>query len=371
MGIGIRESKKKSGKVTKSRIMTVYIETGERYSNGRKKYRIIKRALGSIDELTAARAKTIYEDEAKLVKRGKKYAPNVPKLADFIPEYLEYVRTVANKRSWWRDQIALDHLTRYLGNIKLDAITPLILNDYQAHRESMGRTNGTINRELSILRRVYSVARIKNLYMGDNPVSGIQFLYEEQKIDRVLSYEEEDKLMAASPHYLRTILICALNTGMRKNEIITLEWKNVDLNNNYITVESRHTKTKRVRKVPINSTLKEVLAVCNNSAGIKGHDKTHVFLSRLGNPYKAQDSLKKVFNTAVRRSAIDKLRFHDLRHTAATRMIEAGADITDVAEALGHYDIRTTMRYAHPKQSVRQAIESLSIKNRQTKNQTK
>ena len=362
--IGIRETKRKSGKKTRSRVMTIYVDTGQRYSNGRKKYKQVKRTLGFTDEITAAQAKYIYNEQSNLVKHNKLYSNQIPKLRDFIPEYLDYIIHIANKRSWVSDQFALKQFLGYFGNISLEKIDHNHLINYQDFRIKAGRSNATVNRELSILRRFYNVAKIKGKWFKENPVSQIQFLYEEKNKDRVLSFEEEDLLMAASPGYLRDILICALNTGMRKNEIITLKWENVDLKNNFITIESTHTKTKRLRQVPINHTLRDsLLSLLNNQSD-------YVYLSNSKEPYKGQDSLKKVFNNAIKRSGIDKIRFHDLRHTAATRMVEAGADITDVASALGHYDIRTTMRYAHPKKSVIEAVEKLSRKNH-TKNHNK
>jgi integrase len=85
-----------------------------------------------------------------------------------------------------------------------------------------------------------------------------------------------------------------------------------------------------------------------------------VFLSADGNPYKREDSLKKAFSGALRRAGVAELRFHDLRHTAATRMIENGASIVAVSKILGHADLKTTMRYAHPEDSLKEAVESLA-----------
>ncbi|MEE9175600.1 MAG: site-specific integrase, partial [Thermodesulfobacteriota bacterium] len=71
-------------------------------------------------------------------------------------------------------------------------------------------------------------------------------------------------------------------------------------------------------------------------------------------------ALKRTFGTACKKAGIEGLRFHDLRHTAATRMIENTGNIVAVSKILGHADIKTTMRYAHPEQSLIEALESLN-----------
>ncbi len=83
-------------------------------------------------------------------------------------------------------------------------------------------------------------------------------------------------------------------------------------------------------------------------------------MSTKGSPYKRHDSLKQAYTGACRRAKIKGLRFHDLRHTAATRMIESGASIVAVSRILGHADLKTTMRYAHPEDSLKEAVEALT-----------
>ena len=84
-----------------------------------------------------------------------------------------------------------------------------------------------------------------------------------------------------------------------------------------------------------------------------------MFLGSSGNPYKSHDSLRQAFARALTLAGIEGLRFHDLRHTAVTRMVESGANIVAVSRILGHADLKTTMRYAHPEDSLKDAIEKL------------
>ncbi|MGH7808120.1 MAG: tyrosine-type recombinase/integrase, partial [Thermodesulfobacteriota bacterium] len=93
---------------------------------------------------------------------------------------------------------------------------------------------------------------------------------------------------------------------------------------------------------------------------LKSGGSEYVFLSSEGTPYLRQDSLNRAYEGACKRANIQGLRFHDLRHTSATRMIENGASIVAVSKILGHADLKTTMRYSHPENSLKEAVELLT-----------
>ena len=149
-------------------------------------------------------------------------------------------------------------------------------------------------------------------------------------------HREERKLVeAAAPHF-KPLIVVAINTAMRRGELLDLQWEQVDLQTGTITV--RHSKNGRVRHVPLNKTAQEALSE------LPGPHAGHVFLYR-GLPI--QD-VKTAFLKAVKRAGIPRCRFHDLRHTFATRLVIAGVDLATVKELMGHASISTTMRYAHP-----------------------
>jgi integrase len=111
-------------------------------------------------------------------------------------------------------------------------------------------------------------------------------------------------------------------------------------------------------KIPISSKLRKVLL----EQKLKTGWSNYVFLTPENKPYSSNNptALKRAFGAACRRALIKGLRFHDLRHTATTRMIEKGANIAAVRKVLGHANINTTMRYAHPEDSVKDAVEKLA-----------
>ena len=193
----------------------------------------------------------------------------------------------------------------------------------------------TVNRDIAVLKRLFNLAMDWNL-VDKNPLKKAALFRVEEKLMRVLTPDEELRLIeAAAPHF-RPLIIVAINTGMRRGELLGLHWEQVDLQTGTIAVE--HSKSGRVRHIPINKTAMETLNE------LPGPRAGHVFHYR-GLPIK---DTKTAFKGAVRRAKIPHCRFHDLRHTFATRLVLAGVDLATVKELMGHASISTTMRYAHP-----------------------
>jgi integrase len=125
---------------------------------------------------------------------------------------------------------------------------------------------------------------------------------------------------------------------MRKSEILTLKWDDVDLRHDLITV--RNTKNGEPRRIAINGTLRETL-----SNIMRRLDVAYVFFDcATGKPY---GNVMKSFSTACRRSGITDFHFHDLRHTFASQLVMAGVDLTTIKELMGHKTMAMTLRYSH------------------------
>jgi integrase len=214
----------------------------------------------------------------------------------------------------------------------------------------------TVDRELEVLRHLFNLAERWNKFFGKNPVSRSGLLHPVNQKERILSLEEENRLLIACDSYIRSIIIAALYTGMRKGEILSLKWDNIDLNNSLIVIDQTNAKSKKSRRIPINSVVRKLLL----EQKLKSAGSEYVFLSSKGTPYMRQDSLNKAYLLALKKANIKGLRFHDLRHTAATRVIELGCSIVAVKEILGHASINTTMRYVHPNDSLRTELEGLT-----------
>ena len=146
------------------------------------------------------------------------------------------------------------------------------------------------------------------------------------------------------------VLVVALNTGMRRNEILSLKWQDVDFVKGFILIED--SKSGRARKVSMNAAVFETLKGLPRSSEyvfFNPETKTHI------------KDIKTGFKSACKKAGTKGLRLHDLRHTAASWMIEAGADLVTVSKILGHSSIQMTMRFAHPTpENMRLAVERLA-----------
>ena len=181
---------------------------------------------------------------------------------------------------------------------------------------------------------------------GDSQeVRRAKLLEENNRRLRYLSKEECRQLINACDSHLSPMVICALNTGMRKGEILGLTWDDIDLVNGFILLPI--TKNGDRREIPINTTLRATLEEL--ARGTRERPR------RIDIPYVFYDprtctkygNVQKSFNSALRRAKIRDFRFHDLRHCFASQLVMLGIDITTVKELLGHKTLTMTLRYAH------------------------
>lgn len=338
---------------------SVYLRGNSYVGQYKDRGRTVQKTLGKkgVITKTAARAILAKLEEAVTLKKYDLLDAEIPALKDFSKQYISHMRDTLKRKSWYRYEYSLHCLLELYGSKQLNEISPKDIDDFKQTRLRSVKP-ATVNRELSTLRQIFNLAKRWGMFYGENSVSISGLLPEENIKERILTNKEEEKLLSYSNEYLRPILITALHTGMRKTEILTLRWKNVDLDNRVITIDQTNTKSKKTRRIPVNSKLRTLLY----GQKLKSGGSEYVFLSQNGTPYKFHDSIKNAFNGACRRAGITGFRFHDLRHTAATRMVEAGASIVAVSKILGHSDIKITMRYSHPESSLVEALESLTKK---------
>ena len=155
--------------------------------------------------------------------------------------------------------------------------------------------------------------------------------------------------------HLRPLVILAINTGMRRGELFNLTWEKgekVDFTRNVIYVSN--TKSGKDRVIPMNQTVRDELIRMSEQA-----DSEFVFVSKRTGLNLTET--KKGFNAACKDGGIKNFRFHDLRHTAGTRLADAGADAFTIKEILGHSSIQTSAIYVHATdEGKRRAVEALA-----------
>lgn len=255
---------------------------------------------------------------------------------DYAKEYLEYSK--ANKsHSMYerRDKVSLNQLTPFLKGYFLCGITPQMIERYKVMRLNTVQP-ATVNRELACLKHMYTKA-LEWGYARINPTKGIKLLKEPPGRLRYLEPKEAELLISKCSLHLRPIVVMALNTGMRRNEILRLKWENVNIE--YRKIQIINSKNNQLRVIPINNRLYQEL-----NELYKQRHGVYVFEGSNGMPYK---DIKTAFHSALRRAEIENFHFHDLRHTFGSQLVMSGVDLRTVQQLLGHKDIKMTIRYSH------------------------
>ena len=211
---------------------------------------------------------------------------------------------------------------------------------YSFIEEEKTRTNATLNRYVSLLSKMFNLL-IVDKKLKYNPCSFSSKLRENNFKIRYLTEEEQKRLFNTlnqeKYNHIKPIIICALYTGMRISEILALKWLQIDFNEGYINILK--SKSGKERKIPLADKLKSELLLLK-----KYND--YVFVNK--ETQKPYTTIKHSFSSLLKESQIENFTFHDFRHTVATRLVQSGIDLLIVQELLGHADIKTTMRYAHP-----------------------
>ncbi len=273
-------------------------------------------------------------------------------LADYFAKtYLieaQYVgdRKVAGLRSCYDAKYRLDILREYFGFRRLREITHTDLEKFRMARLGVPTKHGkqrsiaTVNRELAVLRRTLNVA-VSNGWIHRSPFTMGKSLIsvgDEKPRERILTLEEEARLLAAceGPRvHLRAILICALDTGMRRGELFSLTWSDVDFENKLITIRAFNTKMMRERRVGMTHRLTQELWTLYSQ-----NPNPDALLFGIS-------SVKHSWNKVRRKAGLTDLRLHDLRHTYATRLVSKHLPLAEVSRVLGHTQPTMTYRYTN------------------------
>ncbi len=325
-------------------------------------------------------AQLLLADRQQAIGKGEE--PEIKK----IPNYT--FRELAEKYQTWitgRQNSAkikgyiIGQLLSVFGDIQLKRFNTAMVDQLQTDLINKNYKASSNNKVLNVLKHMFRRATEWEMVSEDvlKRIRKVKPLRDDSKRLRYLSKEECQSLVNACDTHLKPIVVTALNTGMRKGEILNLKWPNVDLKHGFILLDK--TKNGDRRELPINKTLE---ATFLDTSFVRRIDTPYVFYDHsTGKPY--QD-VKRSFNTALNRATLEKctkcdyqkavtekqqnkdtgicpycssdtivqkgikdFHFHDLRHTFASHLVMAGVDITTVSRLLGHKSLTMTLRYAH------------------------
>jgi integrase len=291
-----------------------------------------RRFRGSTGRTTKREAEEVERDEHHRLKQGIGQGKDWTLLAVLNAYWNEHARF---KRSHAMIHTHLAELQAGLGGDTIASrLTPGALMDYRATRRgaSPGLKDYSVNREFAYLRAALEHCRQHGV---QQPAIDWKKLKAKEPPGRIrfLSRDEFDALMAVAHPDIRPIILCAVTTGLRRSDVLGLTWKQVKLAERLIQIN--RTKANKALQIRIAPALMAALSTTPPE-------------KRRGRVFDTT-GFRKRWDKAVIAARLEDFRFHDLRHTFASWARQAGADLADICEALGHSTINMTMRYAHIK----------------------
>ena len=294
-----------------------------------------------------AAAKALEQQARSNAWQEKEWGVNPPR--SFEEVMLPYLRNASQHQ---RSYVTTTHRVKALRA----EFTGVVMNDldgqrvraYTAMRHEAGVSAATINRELAALSAAINFCNVEFEWALPNPVKGRTMREPEGRVRWITRAEVESLCRIARAQrngaLLDDFIHLAVNTGCRKEEMLGLEWRRVDLSNRLIYLEGVHTKAGKRRSIPLNEGALDALKGRAAYRAEKCPGSAWVFARGTG---ERVTSVRQGFASACASAGLRDFVIHDLRHTCAAHLISAGVALAEVRDLLGHSTIMMTERYAH------------------------
>ena len=295
-------------------------------------------------------AKAIYGKRKAEIREGKYFPKEKSVRVTFKELTVDYLRyaDLHHKRAG-DDVPRVKTWLDAFGNLPAEDVKPSQVEEVMTTLKNAGMEPATIARRLVVLKAVYNRA-LRDGRIVRNPVMNVKPPVFDNSIVRYLDRGEETRLFKALPERLHPVVTVALYTGCRQGELLKLEWRDVDFRQGMFLC--RDTKAGDSRWVPMNSVVRETLSIL---AG-EGPEPGEKVFGKL-----EPRNLRRDFDKAVHKAGIAPFRFHDLRHTFASRLAMNGANDRTLQTLGGWKTPRMILRYAHLGPShLQEAVEELA-----------
>lgn len=338
------------------------------YARGKKKH------LGNLSNIDVDAARTQALSMSNKAFSENNFAKNSITFGSFFEDqYCQWASL--HIRSFAKKQKDIIRYFEFLFKLKFEEITPAVIERWRVSEINRGVKSATVKRNETMLRAIISKA-LDWAVIEKHCLSGLKRIQgEDNEVIRYLSDEEfkslldvlgkRDSTMKAKrlsanawrakrgyktmPEYsgeyadrLTPAVILTLSTGMRLGEMIKLKWDAVDLDRKFLTIKASTSKSKKTLHLPLNEACVAVLIKWKVQ-----NDSEYVIPSPVTNGQSSSEGLKKAWGNVLVAANIKNFRWHDLRHTFASRLVMSGVDLNTVRELMGHSNMKMTMRYAH------------------------
>jgi integrase len=329
-----------------------------------------------IRESSKSESKTVAKEAERVRRRELEESWNQIKRRTLPPTFeragstwLEAEKPHVAGRTYEIYEVALRcHLKPTLGSLLLCDIDASRISTYQAKRKAESASARTLNKELQVLRQILKRHKLWANLQGD-----VKFEREYSNIGKALSHQEEKTLLGAcgTNALLNAVVTLALNTALRKNEIRTLHWSQIDFEKRTVTVGRAKTEGGSGRVIPLNQPALDAIAkwagclVKSNAddyvfpaCEAAGIEREHPDRERI-DPSHPIKSWRSAWRAALKRAGL-QIRFHDLRHTCITKLAESQASEHTLMAIAGHVSRRMIEHYSHIRmEAKRVALDSI------------
>lgn len=316
-------------------------------------------------DIKAGRALSLKDKRERLETAQKAYEKANITFSELFEEYYQPHIENKDKKSTYNREVHLykKWLKPVLGGLRLDRISRISLISLLQPMDKKRLSNRSKNYAIALTRQVFNFAIRNELFTGDNPAARFDELKkEDNRRMKFLSEEELDNLLRELKKHSYSVYLMALisaDSGLRAGEIFNLTWADVSIEEKLLFL--RDTKNGKNRFAYMTDRVAEEFAKLK-----KGEGNEFVFQSRAGNKI---EHVSRTFERAVKALGLNdgitdrrqKVVFHSLRHTFASRLVQERVSLYEVKELLGHSDIAMTMRYSHlANDTLRQAVARLN-----------
>lgn len=318
----------------------------------------IRKSTKTIDKKLAQR---IHDKVMGQIAEGRWFEGSFGKHKTFKEMMDRYMseHSIPKKASSERDRSSLSHLHPFFGSRPISEISPKLIYEYKNRRRSEGASCCTINRELALMKHAFNMAVREWEWITANPVIKVSMEKEPPSRDRWLTCEEEEVLLSVSPQWLKEIITFAIETGCRRGEILSLTWNDVDIFKKVVTIFAKKTGDRRT--IPLTAKAFDILKSKEKARTKRRSIKREDFVFTHPGMQKVNfHTLRWAFEKALKKALVEDFRFHDLRHTFASRLAQQGVDPYTIQKLMGHKTFTTTARYSHHcAESLRSGIKAL------------
>lgn len=259
---------------------------------------------------------------------------------ELVTEYRMKVTPRKSPASQRRDHVVLERFSKRWGTLHLDQLRTKTVEDYLTER-LQDVTLATVSKELGILKSAYARA-MRWDWVTTTPFRGIALNQDGEERVRWLTDAEEGRLVAAAAPWLRDLILVGLDTGLRRSNLVGLEWGWLHEDSTVLMVPRQLVKAKKATvMIPLTTRAATII-----QRQLRHGDAPCVFTDSAGRAYSLPQVSMAVIRTA-KQAQLSGVSLHTLRHTFISRLVQAGRPLPEVAALAGHRDIKMTMRYAH------------------------